>query len=193
MPTSQGLAPNDLDSVTRILHAGITGLAILAWLSGQWAGDYKRLSHPWFTIHSWIGISLCLFMIMRIIYGLIGPKEAQFKAWVPYNKERLLFVLEDILALLRLQLPHRPSHQGLPGLVQSVGLGIFAWMTLTGSLMFFYLQPGHKARGVMYLVKEMHELGQWLIIIFLGLHLTGVLLDALFGQEKWRKMFFLEK
>ncbi len=76
-----------------------------------------------------------------MIYGQVGPAMARFNAWVPYTKEKLMMVWEDILTLLRFRLPDQPSHVGLSGLVQTFGLLIFTWMALTGSLMFFYLEP----------------------------------------------------
>jgi len=183
---------DELDKVTLAIHAGLATLGLLAWLTGQWAGDYKRLSHPGFSIHSWVGISLSLFVFFRILYGVWGPANVRFANWVPYTKERLMLVLEDLLTLAKLKHPERASHQGLSGLVQAFGLLVFSWSALTGSLMYLYLQPGRKARGVMHLLKETHEVGEWLIPVFLALHLSGVLLDALFGRQKWRKTFFLE-
>jgi len=186
------LQKEELDQVTRALHVGLAVLGLLAWLTGQFAGDYKKMSHPGFTIHSWLGISLSLLVLMRLLYGVWGPDQARFTAWVPYTWDRLRLVLEDLLTLARLRLPERPAHQGLKSLVQSFGLLVFSWMALTGSLMFFYLPPGQKARGLMHVVKEAHEAGETLIPIFLGVHLAGVLLDALFGQQKWRRTFFME-
>jgi cytochrome b len=139
-----------------------------------------------------VGISLSLFVFFRILYGVWGPANARFVNWVPYTKERLMLVLEDLLTLTKLKHPERASHQGLSGLVQAFGLLVFSWSALTGSLMYLYLQPGRNARGVMHLLKETHEVGEWLIPVFLALHLSGVLLDALFGRQKWRKTFFLE-
>jgi hypothetical protein len=43
------------------------------------------------------------------------------------------------------------------------------------------------------LLKEMHEIGETLIPIFLALHLTGVLLDALWGQKKWREQLLRDR
>ena len=109
----------------------------------------------------------------------------------PRNGSRLAG--EDCLNLLRLKLPERPSHQGLAGVVQTFGLAVFAWMALTGSLMALWLTPGRKAGGFVHAIKEMHELGPWLIIAFLVIHGGAVTLHALTGQNLWRKMFFLER
>jgi cytochrome b len=184
--------PEELDQVTRALHFGLAALGLLAWLTGQFAGDYKKMSHPGFTIHSWLGITLSLFVLLRLLYGLYGPDQARFASWVPYTWDRLRLVGEDLLTLAKLQLPERPAHQGLKSLVQSFGLLVFSWMALTGTLMFFYLPPGQRGGRLMHAIKEAHEIGETLIPIFLGVHLAGVLLDALFGRQKWRRTFFLE-
>ena len=181
-----------LDFPTLVLHAGITIFGLTAWLTGYGAGDYKRLSHPGFSLHKGIGICLAVFIMVRLFYGVLGPAALRWNRLLPLDlKAWFRSVLEDLQSLLKLQLPDRPRFWGLKGVVQLFGLLVFSWMALTGSLLFAYLEPGRRAHGLMHLLKEMHEAGEMLIPIFLGLHLTGVLLDALWGQKKWRRVFFL--
>jgi cytochrome b len=184
---------NELDGIARVIHLGLTLCGISAWATGFLADDYKRLEHLGFGIHSWLGISFAFFLVLRIAYGFWGPDDYQFAKWVPYTKDRLLAVREDLLTLLRCKLPERPMHVGLSGLVQTLGLAAFSWMALTGSLMFFYLTPGHKVRGLLHLIKEMHEAAVWLIPIYLGVHMGAVLLHALAGDHRWRRTFFLKE
>jgi len=132
-------------------------------------------------------------MAWRIWYGFYGPREAQFSQWVPFTPERLKMAGEDCLTLLRLRLPERPSHQGLAGVVQTFGLAVFSWMACTGTLMAVLLTPGQKATGLAHALKEMHELGLWLIVAFLVIHVSAVTLHALAGDHRWRKMFFLKR
>jgi cytochrome b len=183
---------SELDDISRVVHLGLTLCGISAWATGFLADDYKRLEHLGFSIHSWLGISFAFFLILRIGYGFCGPNEYKFSKWVPCTKARLLVVLEDLLTLLRFQLPERPMHVGLSGLVQTFGLAAFSWMTLTGSLMFYYLTPAQKARGFLHLIKEMHEAAVWLIPIYLGIHVGAVLLHAMAGDHRWRRTFFLK-
>jgi cytochrome b len=189
----QQTGSNDLDNLTRFIHLGLMVFGILALLTGLWAGDYKRVHHWAFSIHKWLGLTLTFFIAWRIWHGLYGPREARFSQWVPYTPERLRMVWEDGLNLLRLKLPERPAHQGLAGLVQTFGLAVFAWMAGTGSLMALFLTPGHKAGGFVHAIKEAHELGLWLIVAFLLIHMGAVTLHALAGDHLWRRMFFLEK
>ncbi|MFZ5449173.1 MAG: cytochrome b/b6 domain-containing protein [Thermodesulfobacteriota bacterium] len=183
----------DLDEITRLIHLGLTIFGILALITGLWAGDYKRVHHLGFSIHKWLGLSLSFFMAWRIWNGFFGTKENLFSQWVPFSPDRIKMVVEDALNLLRLKLPERPARQGLAGLVQTFGLVVFAWMAATGTLMALFLAPGRKAGGLVHIIKEMHELGLWLIVAFLAIHVGAVILHALAGDHLWRKMFFLEK
>jgi len=183
-----------LDFPTLALHAGITIFGLVAWMTGDWAGDYKRLSHPGFSLHRGLGICLALFILARLLYGVLGPEQVRWGRLIPLDfRAWLASVVEDLQSLLKLELPDRPRFWGLKGVVQLFGLLVFACMALTGSLLFTYLEPGRKAHGLLYVIKEMHEIGGTLIPIFLALHLTGVLLDAFWGRKKWRRAFFLEK
>ena len=182
---------DEIDPGTRIIHLGLMVFGVLAWLVSGWADDYKRARHLGFTIHSWLGMGLSISIALRLVWGLIGPEITRFTRWVPYTKERLLVAWEDGLNLLKFQLPQRPLHQGLSGLVHAFGLVVFSWMALTGTLMYIYVVPGHKMTGILRLVKELHEMGDVAIWVFLGLHVGAVLLHALAGEHRWRKMLFL--
>jgi len=182
----------ELDGLTRFIHLGLMVFGILALMTGFLAGDYKHQQHLGFSFHRWFGIGLAAFVALRLWHGFSGPREARFREWVPYTRERLLFIVEDIKTLLNFQLPERPPRQGLSGLVQTFGLAAFAWMGATGALMFFLVTPGGKARGFLHLIKEMHEAGWWLALIFLLIHGGAVILHALAGQDLWRQMFFLK-
>jgi hypothetical protein len=56
---------------------------------------------------------------------------------------------------------------GLAGVVQTFGLLVFFWMALTGSLMFFFLETGLEAEGIIHFVEEIHEIGEGLIPVFI--------------------------
>jgi cytochrome b len=190
-PVAEKSAP-DLDSTTIFLHAGIMVLGVLAWLTGYLAGDYKHAAHGWFSLHKWLGISLAALVAARLLHGFWGPESARFSQWVPYTPERRQLVIEDLGGLLRFKLPQRPPHQGLAGLWEAFGLAVFTWMAATGALMFLFLTPGRKTHGLVRLIKELHEVGEWLVPLFLGVHVAAVALHALAGDHRWRKVFFLE-
>jgi cytochrome b len=175
-----------------LVHLGIFIAGIAAWLSGDLADDYKRLAHPGFTLHSWVGMGVVYFIFLRLVWGLVGPQNVRFSQWVPFTRQRLARVGEDIRGLLRFQMPERRTHEGLSGLVQTFGLLAFLFMSVSGSFLFFSLEPGQKARGLAHAVKEVHEAGVLLIPLFLFIHTGAVVLHALRGRHLWRRMFFLK-
>ncbi len=183
----------ELEGTTRFIHLGLMAFGILALMTGFFAGDYKHQHHLGFTFHRWFGIGLSAFLALRLWHGFSGPQEARFQEWLPHTRERLLCILEDFMSLLKFQFPERPPRQGLSGLVQAFGLAAFAWMGATGALMFFLMTPGGKARGFLHLIKEMHEAGWWLALVFLCIHGGAVIIHGLAGQDLWRPMFFLPK
>lgn len=181
----------DIDVVTRVLHLALVVFGVAAWLSGDLAGDDERAASLGFILHSWLGIAASAAVGLRLVWGLIGPRNARFSAWLPVTRERLKLVLEDVGTLLRFRLPERPAHQGLAGVVQSFGLIVFAWVAATGSVLFFLLEPGVRPGPSLDFVKELHEVGETLIPAFLAIHVGATIAHALAGDAGWRRMFFL--
>jgi len=185
--------PDRLDTVTRVLHLGIAFFGLLAWGTGWMADDYKDLRHAGFTLHAWIGNGTAVFIGLRLLYGIVGPRPARFWTWLPVTPGRLRLVREDLSGLLRLQLPDREPRQGLASVVESFGLAIFTFLSGTGIALFLYLEPGAKARGTMHFIKELHEAGEVLLPLYIGIHAGAVLLHALSGRHLWKRMLFLRE
>jgi cytochrome b561 len=191
--TPAPLPESDLDDLTRVIHLGLAFLGVLALVTGFFADDYKRLAHPGFTLHRWLGLSFSCLLFYRLWLGFFGRQADLWREWVPYTPARLQEVGEDIANLLSLKLPDRPTHRGLAGVVEIFGVAAFAWMAASGALMFFFLESGHKARGFLHVIKELHEAGLWFMVVFLIIHVGAVLLHALGGHPYWRRAFFLDR
>jgi len=177
-------------AATRLIHFLLAALGIAAVVSGQFAGDYRRLSHLGFDLHKWIGAGMGLALLARLAWGLVGPPEARFSSWLPSTAGRLARAGQDLRELLRLKLPvHEEGHEGLAGVVQAIGLLAFAWMAASGALLFAYLEPGARVTGWLRLVKELHEGGQVVVLTYLALHVGAVLANGLAGRPLWRRMF----
>jgi len=184
-------APAEIDLTTRSIHLALVAFGVLALVSGQFAGDYKSAQHSGFDIHRWCGLGMALVIAVRGLWGLAGPRKNRFSAWFPLARARLLPAWQDIVALTRLTLPSRPLHQGLAGLVQMLGLFAFAWMAVSGAILFAWLVPGSRATGAISFAKELHEGGQVIVWAYLALHVGAVVAHALAGHDLWRRMFFV--
>jgi cytochrome b len=181
----------EIDVVTRVLHLALVVLGLVAWLTGDLADDYERGASLGFALHSWLGIGASVTVGLRLAWGVVGPRSARFSSWLPVTRDRLQLVVEDLNTVLRFRIPERAPHQGLAGIVQSIGLLIFAWVAATGSVLFFALEPGVRAGRWLDLVGELHKAGEALIPAFLAVHVGATIAHALAGDQRWRIMFFL--
>ncbi len=181
-----------LDVPTRVLHLGVAALGTWAWWIGEDAGDYHKPEHAGYTLHLYVGLSFAAVLALRLLYGFFGPRSQRFSTWFPWNRERFAQVLSDVRSLLRFKLPEPVTHRGLNAFVQSLGVVLFTWQALSGSLMSLTLVPGQRAVGWVHELKEIHQwAGVW-IPTYLGLHVGASLLHALTGRHLWKKMVFME-
>lgn len=175
----------------RILHLALVLLCLAGWASGQFADDYKNAGHLGFSVHKWTGIGFAVAISLRVLYGLIGPRATRFANWFPFTVSNLKLSAQDLLQLARFRVPERKPHEGIAGLVQGIGMLAFIAIAATGVVMALYLAPGSRTTGWLHGVKEIHELAQQIIPVYLVLHVGGVAVHALIGQDLWRSMFFL--
>lgn len=180
------------DVPVRLLHFALVLFCLAAWASAQFADDYKHAEHLGFSVHKWIGIGFALAISLRILYGLLGPHAARFTAWFPFTTVNLRLAGQDIFQLARLRVPQREPHEGIAGLVQGLGMLAFIVIAATGVVMALYLVPGDRTTGWLHDIKEIHEIAEQIIPVYLLLHVGGVVVHALFGQHLWRSMFFVE-
>lgn len=182
-----------LGATAILIHLGLAACGIAALLTGLLVDDDSEIGALGFALHSWSGMAATSFIVLRMGLGIVGPAELRFGNWVPYTRERLSLVKEDIIGLLTLRLPHRPPHAGVAGLVEAFGLLAFLATALSGAFLFFTLEPGQESHGLVHAVKECHEACVPLVLLFLSMHAGAVVLHALTGQQLWRKMLFLKE
>ena len=178
------------NSFIKIWHLAMVVLCLAAWLTGDMAGDYKKIEHSGFIIHGCIGMVLSFAVCLYLSYGVAGPRPLRFSQWFPFTWKRLRQAGSDIAELRRFKLPEHNSRQGLSGLVQFIGVLIFFWLAITGVLIYLFIEPGSKALGVLHALKEAHEIGEILIPLYLGIHIGAVILHSLTGDHLWREIFF---
>lgn len=170
----------------KALHLGLVAFGITAWLTAEGAEDGGSAGY-W--LHAYLGFTLAFIVLLRVLSGLTGGEPLAFSGWSPLQSSQWRMAGQDLLALLRLQMPSRPIHQGLSGLVQAFGIALFAGMALTGILMFMLAGSG----DALEVIEEVHEAGEGLIPAFLTLHAGAVVLHSLAGKPVWRRMFTYDR
>jgi cytochrome b len=182
-----------LDIPTRVLHLGLAVLGVWAWWIGEDAHDYHKPDHSGFTLHMYVGLAFTACLALRLLWGFIGPRELRFSAWLPYTRERLAYVKTDLMALRRFRMPEPVTHRGLNALVQGLGLLLFTWQGVSGTIMAILIVPGQESEGWLDVLQDIHHEGGGIWIpAYLGLHVGAAVLHAMAGRHIWRKMLFLD-
>jgi len=171
----------------KILHLGMAGFGIAAFLTAEFAED--RVGSGGYLLHAYLGLSLAVFVLLRLLRGFIGPGPLRFAAWSPFSRRQWNIALQDIRDLLRLRTPKRGMHEGLAGLTQAIGIALFGWMGATGTGLF--LLRGGPESDVFEIIEEVHEIGEALIPLYLALHIGSVLIHSLVGNPIWQRMWTL--
>jgi len=169
----------------KVLHMGMAGFGITAFLTGEFAEDGANTLG--YLLHAYLGLSLAAFLLIRVLWGLIGPGPLRFYDWSPLSRDQWTIALQDLRSLVSLQVPERGMHEGLAGLTQVFGIAIFTWMGATGTGLF--LLGGGPESDLFEVVEEIHEVGEALIPLYLALHVGSVVLHSLAGNPIWRRMW----
>ena len=119
----------------RLVHMGLAIFGIAAYLTAEGAEDSN--AGLAYLLHAYLGMTLSVFILLRILQGYMGAVEARFSSWSPFSRQQAVIAIEDLKGLVRLKIPERGLHEGIAGLVQAFGLITFTWMSATGGVLFF--------------------------------------------------------
>lgn len=146
------------DPVVRLFHWGVVGLVILAWITAEEAE----------AIHEWAGYGILALVLVRAVWGFVGPRTARFDDFVRPPGETLAYLKGMLIG----RPPHYTGHNPLGG-----------WMAVT--LMVLLLLS--VATGVLGLqadlFEELHEGVTGLMLGLVVLHVAGALIAGLLHGE----------
>lgn len=169
----------------KIIHLGLAIFGIAAYLTAELAEDGN--TSLGYLLHAYLGLSLASFIAIRIIIGFFSSGTLSFRGWSPFSRQQWQLALLDFRSLFKFQIPEHNHHQGLAGITQAFGLIVFSWMALTGTGLFILDTSAES--GLFEFIEELHEIGETLIPLYLGLHVGSVVLHTLRGNPIWKKMF----
>ena len=173
----------------KIIHAGMAIFGITAFLTGEIAEN--GAGSTGYYIHAYLGLSLATFIFVRLIAGIGVSGAMRFSGWSPFSSGQWRLAIEDVHSLLKRKVPERGMHEGLSGITQAFGLMLFAWMCMTGIVLFI---PGSTPEDTFFeIVEEFHEIGEALIPLYLALHVGSVFVHSLAGKPIWDRMWRFKK
>ena len=147
------------DPLVRLVHWGVASAVLLnATVIDQESAVHETLGY--------IAVGL---VAARLVWGLIGTRHARFTAFPPNPVAAVRHLAGLIAGRQRIHLSHNPA-----GALMVYNL----WATLIGMGVTGYMMGTRAYFGVEW-VEELHEgLFNWLMIS-VGLHLLGVVVDSL--------------
>ncbi len=181
------------DPLIRIGHWLLVILFALAYI----------VEDDFLTVHSWAGYAIAIIVVLRVLWGFVGPRHARFSDFV--TSPRAVFgYLSD---LVRFRAPRHLGHSPAGGamtlalllsLALTTGSGMWAYAVryergpLVGYVTEMPTRPPpdhavakqarkHDKRGA--LIKELHEIFVNITLVLIALHLGGVALASLVHRE----------
>ena len=171
--------------VMRIIHTGLALFGVAAFLTGELAEEVEHGFSAGYWLHAYLGLTLAVFLFSHFVYRIVAGGWSISK-WLPGKDSVYTAIQEDINQLTRFRLPVRNDHSGIAGLVQAFGLLIFLWMSITGIILLYL--GGPEGSDVAHAIGEAHEAGEYLIPIFLILHIGAVILHTFTGHAIWQRI-----
>jgi cytochrome b len=178
------VAPPSLwDPVVRVSHWGIALAVLLNAVLTEGGG----------IIHIWIGWTALALLVIRVIWGFVGPREARFAAFPP-SPAGALSHLRDLVAW---RPKHYASHNPAGALMAYVMWAALAVVIGTGIAMtgtgpfgalerkaavetedWSTLDLGESKGEAGEVLKEVHEVAGNLLLILAALHVGGVVIES---------------
>lgn len=153
------------DLPTRLFHwIFVFGFAFAAF-GGLVLGEH----HPLFPYHAITGLTLGLLVILRIMWGFIGPRYARFGSFL-YSPAAVISYFKG--ALTRSDQRHIGHNPGS-------AYAIFLMLILLLVIVVTGVMMGLRIRGI----KEFHELATYALLAVAVVHMLGVLFHTLRHRE----------
>ncbi len=155
--------PNVLwDLPTRLCHWAIVCCVPLAWLTAE----LDR-----YDIHEWIGYTVIVLVVSRVIWGFIGSRHSRFSDFLAGPGKMLAYVRDGVTAT--------PGHNPLGGWSVMVLLGLLLLQATSGlfnSDEVFYNGPLYYAADTEFrdTLGAVHEWAFNILLGFVALHILAV-------------------
>jgi cytochrome b len=186
------VAPPSLwDPVVRLTHWGIA----IAVLVNALVSDGGSLTH---VSLGWLAMAL---LVMRLVWGVLGPSEARFSAFPP----NLAAAVRHMGELLSGKVRHYPSHNPAGALMvyafwAALAVVIASGLVLTGGATPMQVaadqaavasgdwsalikesdgeSSGDEDKGLRHTAEEVHEVAANLLLFLAALHVAGVFVES---------------
>lgn len=193
------------DRVTKLLHIGMA-LAVLTQLACSEFMERPHL-HPkhvrtalesgMYEVHEWVGIAAFALVLLRIIWGFVGPEKRSWARLFPWlsaegRADMARRIKEEVPGWFMGRIPDDPNNP-LAGSIHGLGLLTVLGMTVTGLVIFLGMGENGEAGSLVKSVMEIHAdvLGNLIWAYVIG-HVGMAMIHKVLGHDLVREMFTLK-
>lgn len=166
------------DPVLRVLHWALALLVIANWVLGKFGPDIM-------TLHFYLGYGVVALLILRIVWGIIGPETARFASFI-----RGPVAIAGYLRHVGKREPsHWPGHNPLGALSVVAMLLVLVWQVGSGLISdpedFVNVGPFAATVGSDIATSAVgwHSWGADLILILVLLHIAVIFYYRIWKNE----------
>jgi cytochrome b len=157
------------DPFIRVFHWSLVALVVLALATGD---EVKWL-------HLSAGYAIAALVVLRVLWGFVGPKRARFSDFVKPPSEVIRFVGRS----LRLKAARYVGHNPAGGAMIVAMFALIAVISATGFMLTTVAYWGSET------VKEVHEASAYTLVALVFVHVAGIVLASLeHGENLVRAM-----
>jgi cytochrome b len=147
------------DPFVRIFHWSLVGLFVLAFVTGdetEWA-------------HLTAGYAIAALVLLRIIWGFVGPRHARFSDFVRTPRE----VTDYVRSAIRLRAPRYLGHNPTGGAMIIALLAMLIGISATG-----FMMTTDAFWGAQW-VEDLHKGLVYATLSLIALHVAGVVFASI--------------
>jgi cytochrome b len=146
------------DPLVRTIHWSLVSAIVL---NGFIVEEESRL-------HEYVGYAALALVVLRLVWGIIGPRHARFTAFPPNPFAALRHVRDTLSGRTAIHLSHNPLGALMVYNIWATVLALCATGIMMGTVRFFGLEW----------VEELHEAAFAWLMISVVLHVAGVFAET---------------
>jgi len=159
------------DPALRLFHWSLAGAFLVAYLTED----------DWATLHINAGYLIGILILLRLLWGFVGPRHARFSDFVRTPREVMAYTADAV----RLRAPRYIGHNPAAGtmvvaLLISLTVTVLSGIALYGTTDFAGPLAGvWRGEHAADVLEEIHEAAANFTLFLIVLHLGGVLFTSL--------------